>query len=216
MESWIEKASKAQIRSDFAVFLRQVGRQKASSVRRLKFLKNEDTWTSFDAKQAGWAIEVVTQLLKCYAQGVRQIKICRVPIPEFDFIEREIYIHWDEFEYGPFEPTDDGLKTFEDKELSPALWDSDDAHPSLRFRPDSVRLEEEKAICQAIIAMVQEITWLSHLRVTGLDGDNQTRQKVEDLQTLVNNRGSGTKHDVVACIGQRQVPGNQQRRHPEK
>ena len=192
VESWIEKASEARIRSDFAVFLRQIGRQKAASVRRLKFLKNKDTLTSPKAQQAGWAIEVVTQLLKCYAPGVRQIKICHVPVPEFGFIEREVYVHWDEFEYGPFEPSPNYLETLEGMRLPPALWDSDDAHPSLfsllKFRPNSVRLEEEKAIYQAIIDMVQEITWLTNLRVTGLDGDDQIRRRVDDLQTLVKNR----------------------------
>lgn len=65
-----------------------------------------------------------------------------------------------------------------------------------------MRLEEEKAIYQAISDMVQELTWLNHLRVTGLDEDDQTRRKVEDLQTLVKNRPLGIRQDVVAGISQ--------------
>lgn len=117
VESWSAMSSKALIRSDLAVFLRQIGRQNAANLKRLKFLRNEDSPSSFDAKQAGWAIEVVAQLLKCYAPGVRQIKICCVPIPQFEFIGRRIYIHWDDFEYGPFEPTDNDLKPLEDTGL---------------------------------------------------------------------------------------------------
>lgn len=204
VESWSAMSSKALIRSDLAVFLRQIGRQNAANLKRLKFLRNEDSPSSFDAKQAGWAIEVVAQLLKCYAPGVRQIKICCVPIPQFEFIGRRIYIHWDDFEYGPFEPTDNDLKPLEDTGLQPALWDLDDENSlhDLSFRPGSVRLEEEKAIYQAISDMVQELTWLNHLRVTGLDEDDQTRRKVEDLQTLVKNRPLGIRQDVVAGISQ--------------
>ena len=185
VEVWIEKAFEARIRSDLAVFLRQIGRQKAATVKRLKFLKNENTCTSPEAKQAGWAIEVVTQLLKCYAPGVRQIKICRVAIPVFG-LKREDCVHWDVFENGPFEANHHGLKTLEGMRLSPPLWGPDDAeHDLKRYRPDSVRLEEEEAVHQAVLDMVQEITWLNYLRVTGDDG---IRLKVEDLQTLVKNR----------------------------
>ena len=170
-------------------------------LKRLKFLKNEDTWTLLEAEQAGWAIEVVTRLLKCYAPGVRQIKIFRVPIPPIpplvDSIQREdcVYwdesdcVHWDEFEDGPFEADHQGL-SLEDMRSPPALWDSDDEDSlhRLLFRSNLVRLKEEMAIYQAIVGMIQEITWLNHLRVTGFDGDYQTRRKVEDLQTLVKNR----------------------------
>ena len=160
VESWREEPSKSPIYSDLAIFLRQIGRQNAASVRRLQLSIYEYHRTCSDAKQSGWPMEVVTQLLKYHALNIRQIKICHFINPDSEELRHKFW--WSQVIDGPGVPTDD--------------------------RPDLVRLEEAKALCQAIAGMVQEITWLKHLRITGFEGEGQHRQVMEDLQTLVNKR----------------------------
>ena len=59
--------------------------------------------------------------------------------------------------------------------------------PRFIFREMSAE-EEEKTLSRAIANMVQKIPWLKQLRIAGFKEDGPKRQKIEDLQALVNNR----------------------------
>ena len=75
MNTWIKKAGKARIYSAIAIFLRQIGRQNAASVRGLILSIEADFCTGFISGYSVRTIEVMTQLLKYHAPGIREIQI---------------------------------------------------------------------------------------------------------------------------------------------
>ena len=181
-----KNASRAVTQSTLAVFMRQIGRQNAASLNRLKVVIPRSQAPSpflSRATEAAWTIDMTTQLLKHHAPRVRRLKIYFISGYRYDGDCRN---HWDDFEDGPFDTTSDGLKPSWDERFP--------LKPCLAPRSPFV-YEVEKIICQAIADMVQEITWLKQLRIAGFEEDDPHRQGIEDLQALVKNRHRGAKHD---------------------
>ena len=170
-ELWGVNDQESLICSPFAVFLRQIGQRNAASLKRLKFVGGiNGRWADPMGQQAGAGIEVFTQLLKYHVPGARQVKICRGPD------------QWDEFEDGIFEPVEDVL---EDEAASPVLWDifPGCVPPLLSARPD-----EQNVMCRAIEELVENVTWLKRLSVTGFGHDSPASRKIEELEAIVKAR----------------------------
>ena len=160
--------------SAFASSLQQIGKQNAATMKRLRFYQE-----LFWAKRPGLAIEVNTLLLKYHVPDIQQIKLC------YGFCRSPD--QWDEFESRLFEPVKGGLKkNYILYELSNSNGHHETPQDTGLDREREVRQQE--VICKAIENMIKELHWLQHLRVTGLDQFDQTRQRIEDLQTLVKNR----------------------------
>lgn len=129
-----------------------------------------------DCPKAGWFLQAITQLLKSYVPGVRQVKI------------RRGTGDWDEFEMGPFTPSHDTLDDGENK-YSHNSRVSIVAPGNYRSKPPpEIRREQEEAMHRAIADMVQQITWLKLLSFAGFDEKDSTYQKMEELQALVKAR----------------------------
>ena len=169
-ELWGVNDHESLICSPFAVFLRQIGQRNAASLKRLKFVGGiNGRWIDPMGQQAGAGIEVFTQLLKHHVPGVRQVKICRGPD------------QWDEFEDGIFGVED----VLEDEAVSPAPWDIfTGCVPSLHLaRPD-----EQSVMCEAIEELVEKVTWLKRLSVTGFGHGSPASRKIEELEAIVKAR----------------------------
>ena len=196
-ELWGVNDHESLICSPFAVFLRQIGQRNAASLKRLKFVGGING-RGIDpmGQQAGAGIEVFTQLLKYHVPGARQVKICRGPD------------QWDEFEDGIFEVEDgileveDGIleveHMLEDEAVSPALWDilEDEAvSPALWYMCTGcvpslhlARPDEQIVMCRAIEELVEKVTWLKRLSVTGFGHDSPVSRKIEELEAIVKAR----------------------------
>ena len=178
-EIWVEDPPGAMTQFTLAVFMRQIGRQNAASLSRLKvIIQRTQAPSPFlwrDTEDIS-TIDMIRQLLKHHAPGVRHLKIYCIPSYRYDGDRRN---HWDDFEDGPFETTSDGLKPSWDERFP--------LNPRLGPR-SPVDYKAEKVFCQAIADMAQEITWLKQLRIAGFDEDGPNRQRVEDLRALLNDR----------------------------
>ena len=71
--------------------------------------------------------------------------------------------------------------------MGPAQWD---AFKDGAFEPVDDQ-SEHNAICKAIVDMVEEITRLKHLRVTGVFKDDSAGRKMEKSQALVGGEPGG-------------------------
>ena len=164
----------------FTSFVQQIGQQNTVSMKRLRFdhylgFSTGLSWTTKAAQEAtqcyGWAIEVITLLLKYHFSGIQQIKFCH------GFYTAPI--HWDGFENGPFEPIEsDHLHAFN-------LQNQLDKYSS---GERLLGAWQREIICKAIESMIEEVHWLQCLRITGLHDYDRICQRVEDLQTLVKSR----------------------------
>lgn len=73
---WTEGAASIPNHPTFAVLLRQIGLQNATSLKKLMFVTRE-AYHSKSTQEAGQAIQMVTQLLKAHTPGLRWVAICR-------------------------------------------------------------------------------------------------------------------------------------------
>ena len=116
---------------------------------------------------------MVTNLVKCHAPGVRQMKIC------YDLN------HWDAFENGLFEPVDHEAKYCGTVD---SIFHDDKFPPKLEKWCDVLRRTEQKTLYQAVGKMTQDITWLKQLRITGFEEERDVQQKIEEFQALIQAR----------------------------
>lgn len=170
---WDDEFHGALDYSTFPIFLRTIGKQSTASLKKLIFGAGEHA----DAQNAGWAIQVVTQLLKYHVPSLRQVKICRD------------LGGWDEFEDGPFTPSYD----ISDDRRNESSHNNKFGSPFVsrylaKNSLDAVRRKQEEAMYKAVTDMVQEITWLKQLSFDGFDEKEPTYQKMKELQALVRAR----------------------------
>ena len=169
-----EKADSALFRSDLAVFLRQIGQLNAASLKKLKIIRQEKVWQYSELQETGWTIAMVAQLLKCHTPAVSQIKLCLTSVL------------WDEFENGPFELVEDEVENH----TRPDMWDSDDEsdwdyplHERL-----SASEQEQEALFNAIGFLIEKVSSLKQLRITGFHKSHRIYPKIQKLQAWVSNR----------------------------
>ncbi len=158
-------------RCPFAMFLRQIGQKNAASLRRLRFVGG-GSWHFDYSSTMFWAFQEITRLLKHRAPGVCQVKICR------DVTYRE------ELEDGSFELN----KGSEFSIGWTKMWGSEDGGEDGHRPHAMIRRREQEAMYKAIEEMVEEITWLKDLTVTGFEKKDPARPKIENLQAMVKSR----------------------------
>ena len=120
---------------------------------------------------------MITQLLKSHVPGAREVKICHDPFQDPD--------HWDAFEDGIFEPVDeimedDPASPFAREIQLPSALGGNPLHFSTR--------ETQDAMCRAMEEIVEKVTWLKRLRITGFGQESAASDKVEELEAMVNAR----------------------------
>ncbi len=119
-----------------------------------------------------WAIHESTQLLKHHAPGICQVNVCRN------------VNHREELEDGPFKLVNEAFEFISGW----SMWDSEDEGED-GLRPHAtIRQLEQKAMYRGIEEMVEEISWLKDLTVTGFEKNNPARPKIEKLQAMVKSR----------------------------
>ena len=122
-----------------------------------------------EASTSLWAIHEITQLLKHHAPGICQVNVN----------------YREELEDGSFRLVNEG---FEFNSVWSEMGGSEEEGED-GLRPyASIRHLEQNAMYKGIEEMVEEITWLKDLTVTGFEKRDPARPKIEKLQAMVKSR----------------------------